>query len=110
MRYKKISFGKQMIRHIKDNIRRRTGYREQIDSDKYLSKNETIDSFCITLENKDSVRQLLAFEKKHMAECGCNSLIPCFTYRIEVTVGGDIWKVSCPCGAYIELDGNFSAF
>ena len=110
MRTEKISLGKQLISCIKDNIKRRVGYREHIDPNKYLSKNETLGPFVIPLDNKDSVRKLLAFEKKHMAKCGCNCPLPCFTYKIKVTVGGDFWKVSCPCGAYIELDGNYGTF
>ena len=107
MKAEKVSLSKRMIRHIKDNLRMMTGYRDKIEPDKYLNPNEPIGPFVITLENRDSVRKLLAFEKKHMAKCGRNSIMPCFSYSIDVTVGGDFWKVSCPCGAYIKLEGNW---
>lgn len=110
MKTEKESLGRRIICCIRDNIKMRIGYEDNIDPDMYLDKDEPVKPFVLPLKNMDSIRKLIAFKKKHMAECGSNSALACFSYNIDVTTGGDFWKVSCPCGAYIELEGNFSTF
>ena len=81
-----------------------------IDVDKYLDENEKNEEFeplVLTLTNRDDLRKLRAFENKHFMKCGGPDFTGAwFKFEIMPTGVGDIWMVSCPCGAYVDLSGD----
>ena len=79
-----------------------------INADMYLDKNEKFEPFVMTLTNHNDLRKLRAFENKHIKKCGGHDVIGAwFTYEIMPTGLGDIWTVTCPCGAHIDLTEDF---